>query len=244
MKKILILEDNLQTAQKLARIIKRMEFKVHIEVVNSIEAAYNIALEKTIDVFFVDIILVTTYPGDTSGIRFVQNIREVEKYYFTPIIFVTALADPELYAYKNLNCFGYIEKPFEEQQIVKLLKRALFYKTPTNEEKKVYLRKDGILYSVSIKSIVCIQVRNHKMYIYMDEGEMEIPYKTIKLFLQENDCDELIQCNRYPLINKEYVENVDFVNRFIRLRGKKDLVEIGMVYKKNLWELFYDYREC
>ena len=50
--------------------------------------------------------------------------------------------------------------------------------------------------------------------------------------------------NDVELINKEYVENVDFVNRFIRLRGKKDLVEIGMVYKKNLWELFYDYREC
>lgn len=230
MKRVLILEDNMQTAHTLTKIVQEVGAKVHIDVADSLEVAYSIALEKAIDVFLVDIILTTVCPGDTSGIRFVQNLREIEKYYFTPIIFITALADPELYAYRDLHSFGYIEKPFEKKQVINLLKRALFYKTPSNEEKRVYLRKEGILYSMELRKIVYIQVRNHKMKIYMNDGEIEIPYKTIKQFLQENERDELIQCNRYSVINKEYIENVDFANRFIKLRGKKDLVEIGLVY--------------
>ena len=230
MKRVLILVDNMQTAHTLTKIVQEVGAKVHIDVADSLEVAYSIALEKAIDVFLVDIILTTVCPGDTSGIRFVQNLREIEKYYFTPIIFITALADPELYAYRDLHSFGYIEKPFEKKQVINLLKRALFYKTPSNEEKRVYLRKEGILYSMELRNIVYIQVRNHKMKIYMNDGEIEIPYKTIKQFLQENERDELIQCNRYSVINKEYIENVDFANRFIKLRGKKDLVEIGLVY--------------
>ena len=244
MKRILILEDNLRTAYSLERMIDEMNIKVHIETADSLEAAYNIAMEKTIDVFLIDIILTPEQPGDTSGIRFAQNIREIEKYYFTPIIFVTALADPELFAYRELRCFGYIEKPFDEQQITKLLEKALLFKTPVNEEKKAYLRKDGILYSVSIKKIVCVQVRNHKMYIYMDDGEIEIPYKTIKQFLQENDCDNLIQCSRYSVINKEYIEQMDFTNRFIKLKGRDELIEIGLTYKKSLWEMMHGDWNC
>lgn len=234
MKRILILEDNLQTANVLKKIVFELGINVEIDMVTSAKEAYYCAANKSIDVFLIDIILTTAYPGDVSGIKFAQSIREIPRYYFTPLIFITALTDPQLYAYRDIHCFGYIEKPFEGRQIKSLLERAILYKNPESESKKVYLRKDGILYAVKLDEIVYIQVQHHKMNIYLINREIEIPYITIKQFLLENDCSCFVQCNRYSVINIQYIENIDLVNRYIKLRGQQKLLEIGLTYKKSL----------
>lgn len=237
MKRILILEDNLQTANTLEKIIFELGINVQIDIAMSVKEAYYYTVKNTIDVFLIDIILTTNYPGDVSGIRFAQSIREIPKYYFTPLIFITALADPQLYAYRDIHCFGYIEKPFESRQIKSLLEKAILYKNPESESKKVYLRKDGILYAVNIDDIIYIQVQHHKMKIYLINKEIEIPYITIKQFLLENDCSYFVQCNRYSVINTQYIENIDLGNRYIKLRGKQTLIEIGLTYKKFLLDM-------
>ena len=43
-----------------------------------------------------DIILDPRTSGDASGMKFADHIREVERYHFTPIIFITGLEDPSL----------------------------------------------------------------------------------------------------------------------------------------------------
>lgn len=236
-KKVLILEDNLQTAQAIAAIVKENERKITIRYTSSIEEAYRISIEETIDVFIIDIILQTTKPGDTSGIKFAKAIRRIERYYFTPMFFITALADPELYAYRDLHCFGYIEKPFSEDQIRSLLADALHYQTQRVEDSTVYFRKDGILYSVKLPQIIYIQVQHHRMQIVTAKNTLEIPYKTIKSFLQEADSPNFLQCNRYTVLNRNYIEQIDLSNRYIKMRDRKELLEIGGSYRKEIQKL-------
>lgn len=238
-KNILVLEDNVHTAQVIQKIISNMDIKVKIECFAKVEEAYKYALEHAVDVFVVDIILDTTIPGDTSGIIFAQKIREIRKYYFTPLIFITALSDPELYLYRNLQCFGYIEKPFVKEQIIKLLDKALFYKTEREENHVICFRKDGIIYPIKECEIILAQVCNHHMSLVTNTEEIEIPYKTIKAFLNEVVSEDLIQCNRYTVINKSRIEKIDFGNRYIHLRGYVHSVEIGITYKKEIQELLY-----
>lgn len=238
--KVLILEDNSQTAEVIRRIILEVDCRAQVETAETAAQAYRISMEKAIDVFMIDIILTTAYPGDTGGIKFAQNIREIPKYYFTPIIFITALADPELYAYRDIHCFGYIEKPFEKKQVEQLLERALLYTTHVEENKKVFLRKDGILYAVNLMEIVYIQVRHHKMFLYTRDDSIEIPYKTMKAFQLENESMYLLQCNRYTLVNSRYIENIDIVNRYVKLQGIKEAIEIGMAYRNKLLEWVND----
>ena len=112
MKNILIVEDNRKTLNALAQAISKIEKNIVVYQAETYEEACAVAFSKRIDVFVIDIILTTEKPGDVSGIRFADLARKHDRYMFTPIIFITALADPQLYAYKELRSFGYLEKPF------------------------------------------------------------------------------------------------------------------------------------
>ena len=57
-----------------------------------------------------DIILNISVPGDVVGIKFVENVRKIKKYEFTPSIFTTSLEDADLYAYAQLHYYRYFEK--------------------------------------------------------------------------------------------------------------------------------------
>ena len=113
MKKILILEDKEIHIKILENILKDIN-NIQVLVAKTIEEAYKLAMENTINLFLIDIILDTEVRGDVSGLRFVEAVREIPKYSFTPLIFITSLEDPKLFAYKELHCFGYIENILQD----------------------------------------------------------------------------------------------------------------------------------
>lgn len=239
MKNILIVEDNMVTLNKLSEAIYReIGGAIHVFKAMTVEEAYIILLNNRIDVFIIDIILNTRVLGDTSGIKLASKIRKNKEYLFTPLIFITALADPELYAYRELHSFGYLEKPFSMSEAIRLIRLALQSPVTVDEEKLVYFRKDGILYAVQINQVVYLQVRNHIMEIYMLNDKLNIPYITIKQFLKEVDSRLFLQCNRSTLVNKKYIKYVDLPNRCIGFEKIYGTVDIGPTfYKKVIKEL-------
>lgn len=113
MKTILILEDNAREMERLVKIVREQGTQNEVICAVNLEQAYHMAMEKSIDLFLLDIILDPRTSGDASGMKFADHIREVERYHFTPIIFITGLEDPSLYAYSDVQCYSYIEKPYD-----------------------------------------------------------------------------------------------------------------------------------
>lgn len=240
-KTVLIIEDDANQLKILKQLVLSVSKDVEIYTADNETIAYKMLMEKTIDVFLVDIILDTKNPGDTAGVRIVEHIREIEKYMFTPVIFITSLQDPFMYCYTDLNCIGFIEKPFNPDSVVKILERALNFST--NRDKEVYLsfRKEGILYPVELNKIVYMESIHHMMNIHLSDGSvLEIPYKTCKQILEEADGDYLIQCNRNTLVNRKFVEKLDLVNRFIMFKDGLGTVEIGLTFKKRVVGEFWE----
>lgn len=64
MRKILILEDNLAAREHLVRIVGEVDGEKEVYFFNDIKDAYRCAMERTIDLFLLDIILDTSLPGD------------------------------------------------------------------------------------------------------------------------------------------------------------------------------------
>ena len=242
-KTVLIIEDDENQLKILKQLVLSVNENALVFIAYNEKEAYKILLEKTIDVFLVDIILDTTKPGDTAGIRLVKCIRAIEKYMFTPVIFVTSLEDPTMYCYTDLNCIGYIEKPFDYKRVKKVISRALSYSTIREKEISLSFRKDGILYPIELKRIVYMESVNHIMRIHIKNGSvLEIPYKTCKQVLEEADSDDLIQCSRSTLINKKYVESIDLVNKYIAFTDGFGRVEIGITFKKKIMREFENAR--
>ena len=128
-KTVLIIEDDREQLNMLKQLVKEVNGNTEVYTAENVSQAYQLLMEKTIDVFLVDIMLDTSKPGDASGIRLVEKVRQVPKYFFTPVIFITSIEDQELHAYRNLNCFGYIEKPYHPAQVKEKVTKALFYTT-------------------------------------------------------------------------------------------------------------------
>lgn len=231
-RKVLIVEDNKVHIEALQKILTDLNEDLLIYCANDMQSAMQIALEQHIHLFLVDIVLDTQKPGDVSGLNFVREIRGITKYKFTPLIFLTSLEDPKLYAYSRLHCFGYIEKPISCEQVRKTVLEALEFPVKEEDDRCVYFRKNGIVYSVYVKDIIYIESSKRKLKIYCVNDELQIPYRTCEEILKDMDSASFIQCSRYCIINRKFIEQVDYTNRFIRLKNVEKLIEIGITMKK------------
>ncbi len=238
-KNILIVEDKEATLRMLEKLIKEDVGGVAVFLARDYESALREAFLRNIDVFLIDIVLDTAVT-DASGMRFAKRVREDENYLFTPIIFITGLEDPRLYAYKELHSFGYIEKPFAKENVVELVKDALRYQPRIREDENVYFPKDGILIAVKLSEIIYAEVQSHSLYIRLLNERIEIPHMTIKKFAALTQRKGFIQCSRNTIINKRFIKNVDMVNRYISFRECGEQVGIGTVYKKKVYQELMD----
>lgn len=231
MKKILILEDNETHMIALCNILSDINDIQIFKAYNVAEASYMLSL-NIFDVFLIDIVLDAKMPGDVSGINFINNIRDNRRYQYAPVIFITALEDPKLTAYKELHCYNYIEKPFDSKEVLKTVEDALGFPVLVPKKEFVYFRKDGILYSVKIEEIVYISASRQGIEVHTIKDCLRLSYRTISEILQELESSNFVQCHRSIIVNKNYIEHYDLTNRYIKLRGVDEIVEIGSIMKK------------
>ena len=82
-KRILIIEDSTKWIEEITELIKETSYETTIFVATNITEAYLLAMENSIDLFIIDIILDVNVPGDVSGIKFADNIRKNIKYQYS-----------------------------------------------------------------------------------------------------------------------------------------------------------------
>lgn len=235
-KKILILEDNSKSAALVEQLIQECDNSAKVYIEKDLDRAYALVMQNTIQLFIIDVILDTARPGDASGIRFVKSVRDISRYKHTPVIFITALQDPEIYAYRELHCYGYIEKPFAVDQVKKLIKDALDYHAADQKDYTLHFRKDGVIYPISCCDVVYAQSTNHQICFYLANGtEFTVNYKTCKQVLEEAEYDEFLQCNRGTIVNRKFIKNIDVANGLITLENDVQ-IDIGIRYKKKFIE--------
>ena len=238
MKRVLIVEDKELHRRTLIKILEEINEPIEIYDTGTVEEAYRISMENEINLFLIDIILDTEKRGDTSGLKFAKSIRKIPQYSFTPLIFITSLEYPEMYAYRDLHCYGYIEKPFSRKTVKDLISQAL--KFPQSQEKNpnIYFRKDGIVYSVKTDEIIFIEISRKNILIHTVNENMVMSYMTVKQLLDELGSHNFIQCNRGCIINKDYVETIDLINRYIKFYGVEQCVEISRSMKEKVLDEF------
>lgn len=234
MKIILILEDNKRTLDALAKAAGEVQTDIQVYTAQTIDEAYAVAFSKRVNLFLLDIILTTEHPGDTSGFQFAQNIRGHERYKFTPIIFITSLEDQHHYAYSEIHSYSYLEKPFTIQRVKELIEETLQFPGMIHEKKELYVRMDGIFLQIKLKKVIYVESQHHKLRIHMTDDMLEIPYYTIKWFLKEANNPAFFQCSRNTVINRHYIEQIDMVNRYIKMQGSDKLLDIGMKFREQL----------
>ena len=130
-----------------------------------------------------------------------------------------------------------MEKPFDQEQVKKLVRESLKFPQKVEEKKTLYFRKEGIVLAVTRDDIVYAESIQHVIYIHITNTDvLKLPYLTMKQFEDEVNSPDLIRCSRNAIVNKKFIENIDISNCLICLKDGFGQVEIGITYKKYLRE--------
>ena len=230
MRRILLLEDHPAQRKEIEAVIASLEEQTEVISCGDRSDAYIHALEGEIDLFIVDIILKPDEPDDTSGLRFIENIRGITRYEFTPVIVLTCLEDLRSYSYERLHCYAYIEKPFDRGHFSRTVKACLRAPKPVERERMLYYRKEGIIIAIRASDVTHALVRDHKLYIYTrQKDEVMVPYVTLKRFLVDAGADVFLQISRSEVVNRSEVSRIDIPGRRIWLKNGES-AEIGSLY--------------
>lgn len=236
MKKVLILEDNRSTLCLLEKLVKETDNNLVVYAFTNAKDACECMLDHKIDLFLVDIILDTGVPGDTSGLYFAQKVRRIERYSFTPLVFITSLMDSKFILYEEFHCYSFIEKPFDPQRVKTIVKDCLQFPGSDPEWKTLWFRKEGIVQVVALEEVVYVESIDHILYIHTNKaGVVKIPYIKLKDFLQKADSKYIQQCRRNTIINLRYMDNIDVSNGIIQFKDGRR-VDMGVTYKKKIKE--------
>lgn len=238
--KILIIEDEPQTANMLKSIIRDQQPESQIlAVLDSIEAVVNFLLPKTMlpDLIFMDIQL-------ADGLSF-EIFKRVEV--TCPVIFCTAFDQYALQAFKT-NGIDYLLKPVKEEDVAKAFSKIQNLKSTFKPEVDVLeLVKNAITQKKSFRRSILVQYResyiplqmediaifyliDEMLYAYTFDQQKYAIFKPIAEIENEVDAENFFRISRQALINRKAVKEIQpYFNRKVSIKTPVQLPETLVV---------------
>lgn len=245
-KQILIVDSEDRQLHRIEKVLQdaaeEIGVKIEIHTANTIAEADLFLQEYDIDTLILDTVYRGFKFGEYQGIKWVEEIRKIDRYVLLPVIFIASVGEPREYAYTELNCLGFLPRVFDTDQLMKVLRKALYYTTYRDEENYVLPKKRGMLYPIKVKDIVYVEMADRLLHIYMLNEEMlEIPHQSMVDFAKEAESKSLVQCNKRMLVNKAYVSEVDLEKGHLLLmfKGEKQQLPIGKQYLEVVKKAFH-----
>lgn len=223
---VLIVEDELYTAELLQEIIEQDDDFMVVEKLESIidTVAYLSKHQKNLDLLFFDIEL-----GDGQSFEIFKHIDIV-----IPVIFCTAYDEYAINAFKN-NGIDYVLKPIKESAIHEALSKykKLFTTqkdynievssfealNSKNYQKKFLTQLKEKTIIVSVEEIAAFSVQNDTVYLYTFTGKKYPIYKKLEYVESVCDPDKFFRINRQVLVSREAIVSFEpYFNRKIVLQ--------------------------
>lgn len=224
MAKVLIVEDELSTAELLKELIEATEKYQVVEMVESIDSAVEF-LEKNqneLDVIFLDIHL-----ADGESFLIFQEIEIL-----VPVIFCTAFDEYLLKAFKH-NGIEYILKPFKQSDIDQALSKFENLKrnfSGSEKQDSEPISKKAILvhyrektFPIAVEQIGIVHISEGITYVHNRKGDSFHISKTMDEMELDLSKHLFYRVNRQLILNREIVVDVEpFINRKVIVRVSLD----------------------
>ena len=227
--KVVIIEDELPAANRLAKLLQQYSDEVKIiHKADSIEASVRyLSSGENIDLIFMDIQL-------ADGLSF--DIFEKVKI-TSPVIFTTAFDQYTLKAFK-VNSIDYLLKPIDESELHRSMEKyqLLYPKAQTNFSDKI-LKLMQDINAVKYKERLLIKRGQQLSYLKTDstaycfaDGKLcyAVDFNGTKYLLESNlsQLEEQLQPDNFYRINRHLLVNIEAVKKVHTWLGGRLKVEI------------------
>jgi two-component system LytT family response regulator len=222
---VLLVEDNNIQLSALKQLLRNKYKNFQITTASDYEAAM-ISMElNEFNLFILDIQL----DSETSGIDLAQKIRSDSKYLHTPIIFITALPDKVFTAINDIHCYGYIKKPYNDDDVIQAIDSL--FNTPVFQNVSFQFNDiNGIFFRITLSDIICIKISSHNYYFYTLKGNYNVSSYTLKKS-HSDILSHLTRCHKCYYINLEQVVNYDRTTQLLSMNGHMTPIPVGRSYK-------------
>lgn len=229
---ILIVEDELPIQKLLSSCVREVDDTIEIYISDSSIGALEIAKEKTIDIFLLDIQLT-----DYKGTRLAKELRAMEQYQYAPMIFATALANEELNTYREIKCYSFLIKPFTKDEVKQTITEAIGFRNNFGERTKtIRIEQKSHIFEYDLKDIVYIESFGKKMVLHLLAAQNAVTTEkisgyTLKGMLELINDDEFVQSHKSYIINKRFVAQIAKVEGQIYLKYVQQPIPIGNKFR-------------
>jgi DNA-binding LytR/AlgR family response regulator len=218
MKKILIIEDDIEVRSGLIDLLEESGFKV----IPSSTGKEGILLCKELlpDLIISDIMM----PG-LSGIDVIKELNSHDSTKLIPLIFLTAKKEmTDLREAMEYGAADYIVKPYDAIDLLRAInvriEKAEAYKSLVKKEKKKTGRKplyteritlivDGKPEFIKLSDIVCIEAENIYSTVYRKDEQNLLIRKSLRNWEQVLPDSEFLRIHRSTIININFIDRIE-----------------------------------
>ena len=230
MKQIMLVEDHPLIREGLVEILKTIDPHMRIYEFESAREAYDWAKTHEIDAFFLDVELKDL---DVNGLWLAGKLREMECYMFTPIVFITGMADYKVSGFVDYRCFDYLIKPFDEEDVRKVFEKVIRIGIPERTSPVVDFYEKGIEYTIKEEEVIYLEYYRRTLKIYTKKDTYEFHYYPLSKAL-EMFSEGFARIHKSYAVNLDMVDYVDYTNSLVKMKAMKEPLVLGRQYKDNL----------
>lgn len=228
---ILILSDEIEQRKNFKLSIEEKFFSIRVYQGKNKEDGRKIITNNNIDLFFID----TKLKDGELGLDFAKELRRLEKYEITPIIFISDDISYMLEALKKTNCFDYLLKPFKNKEIIEIVNK--FSRHNKNLERRDYIflkdiNKNHI--KLYIKDILFLEYYLKICVIHTQNKTITIRVNGIENIIREINYKNIIRTH------KSYAVNIDNIKEIKKVSSK--LWNIEFTNYEKVAELSYNFK--
>lgn len=231
---ILLVEDDESAATLIEQFMEQLSSGHRLTIFSN--AAQALAWGKThqIDLFILDIQL-----PDYRGTELGKQLRSMPEYRFTPILFTTELSGEELSAYREIKCYDFLVKPFNEQQFHEAVTAALeMGENLTKPPAILRIEQKQFVFEYDLKTVLYIESFGKRAVIHTTvDGEIvsdSISSYSLARLLDLAGPGHLLQCHKSFLVNPLRISKLDKRASQLWLTGCDTAIPIGERYRHNL----------
>ena len=233
---VLLVEDNPNAVKKIVQYIKKISSDSAVISFSEAGAALQYAKSNDVSLFILDIQL-----EDYKGTSLAKQLRQLPEYKYTPIIFETAMAGEELSAYRDVKCYSFLVKPFDEAEFAAAFRDAMGLSSQMNQQARtIQIEQKQFILEYTVPDIAYVEAFGKKLVIHTSSRrsgikEDVISGYTLSGLLAMLDEADFVQCHKSYIVNKGQIEKIDKSGRQIFLRGFLEAIPMGNKYQSALW---------
>lgn len=236
---LLIVEDNEIIRNNLSHIININFVDIKVLTASTGEKAIELLKKENIDIFLLDIEL-----PDITGLEIAQEIRSIEKYMFSFIVFITGHTFLLKEALQKYNCYDFIEKPFGEEKIIEIINKLLkgFNREVVQIKKHIKIENGTYLYKVYLEDIIYIEIQGRVLKVHTQSGIISIQnvsLQKVMTLIENADCDYLMMTHRSYIVNVDKIYCIKLEHKRlwqIHFQDYKKFALLSHKFKNNLSE--------